>query len=63
MRKAAKKQGASMNEILCTLTERYLRELQQVELYEAFGRLGDESEEASVEYALAAQAEVVLRDE
>ena len=63
MRIAAEKNATSMNEIMCTLAERYLKEQQEIELYEAFGLLGENPEEASVEFAFAAQSQVVLADE
>jgi hypothetical protein len=41
---------------------RIVREEQQAQLYEAFSLLGEDAAEAGVEFALAAQREVVTRD-
>ncbi|MCC6730866.1 MAG: hypothetical protein IT208_16170 [Chthonomonadales bacterium] len=53
----------SLNDMFRTMVERYLREEEERELFEGFERLGQDAEESRAEYAFAAQAEVVLRDE
>jgi predicted nucleotidyltransferase component of viral defense system len=54
----AKRESKSVNELVAeVLAERVQRQEEQ-DLYDAFTLLGQDNEEADVEFALAAQAEV-----
>ncbi len=59
IKKVLKKEKRSLNSIVGELIEEWLRKEQEKELFEAFGKAGDED----VEYAFDAQKEVALSDE
>lgn len=56
----ASEQGISLNELVRQALERVARQAEEGRLYEAFGLLGEDAEEADVDFALPAQSEVVL---
>ena len=59
----AKADKKSFNALVQESLARTVRERRYVELYDAFTVAAEDEEEMSVEYAFAAQSEVVLRDE
>jgi hypothetical protein len=59
----AKKRCLSLNALIQQSLAAVVKEEEDRELYEAFELLGQYPEECDVEYAFAAQAEVVLRDD
>jgi predicted transcriptional regulator len=59
----AKRRRVSMNRLLQESLQAALAAEEQKRLYEAFGAVGAESEEADVEFALSAQRQVVERGE
>lgn len=63
IRMVAEKRHTSMNDILCTLVEQYIKQERELDLYNGFGLLGSDSTEASVDHAFVAQSEVALRDD
>ena len=60
--KAAKAQQVSFNAFVTSLIEKAVRETEDRELFDAFTELGSDPEMSDVSFALAAQAEVALRD-
>ena len=60
---AAAAQGTTMNDLVRSLIGIYLKEEEEKRLYDAFTLLGSDPEESSVEYAIHAASEVVLRNE
>ena len=61
---AAKRRNVSLNALVKEGLATLLKEEEEYErLYEAFGQLGEDTEEADIEYAAHAQREVVSRDE
>ena len=61
--RVASESGKSMNALIQAGLESVVREAQDREMYEAATLLSMDEEECSVEYAIYAQSEVVLRDE
>lgn len=61
--KAAKAKNVSFNSLTQEGLLKILREQREKDLYDAFTLVGQDSEESDVEYAIHAQAEVMLRDE
>jgi hypothetical protein len=61
--RVAKKRGSSLNALIQNGLEKIIRVEEERELYEAATLLGLDAAECDMEYALPAQAEVVLRDE
>lgn len=55
----AQKRGVSLNGLVQEGLARLIREEKAIELYEAFSLVGEDAEESSVEFAVAAQLEVV----
>ena len=60
---AAKRRNVSLNALVKEGLTTLLKEQEYERLYEAFGQLGEDTEEADVEYAAHAPREVVSRDE
>ena len=60
-REIAEKRGVSLNELVQTGLSMIVRDEKQKELYDSFTLLGQDAEEANVDFAFDAQAEVVLR--
>ena len=58
----AQQRKVSLNVLVQEGLAGLIRAKEQEELYQAFGLLGEDAEEADVEFALAAQREVVLAD-
>jgi hypothetical protein len=58
----AKKRCISLNTLIQQSLAAVVKEEEDRELYEAFELLGQYPEECDIEYAFAAQSEVVLRD-
>lgn len=63
LRTAVETQQTTLNRLLSTLAAEYLRKGDEEQLYRGCGALADDPDEASVEYAFAAQSEVVTRGE
>jgi hypothetical protein len=61
--KAAKAKNISFNSLTQEGLLKILREQREKDLYDAFTLVGQDAEESDVEYAIHAQAEVMLRDE
>ncbi len=61
LRAQAIQNHVSMNDLFNQWVDAYLRSEEDRELYEGFERLGNDPEDSDVEYAFAAQAEVVQR--
>jgi hypothetical protein len=59
----ARERSTSLNALIQEGLVGLIRARREAQLYEAFGLLGEDAEEASVEFAVAAQQEVVLADE
>jgi len=57
--RVARRRRISMSRLLQDSLRRALKDEERRRLYEAFGQLGEPEEEAGVEFALAAQAEVL----
>lgn len=57
----AEREGLSLNEFVRQAMEKVIRRAEEERLFEAFGDLGEDAAEADVEFALAAQSEVVLQ--
>jgi predicted DNA-binding protein len=60
---AAQKRQISMNALLKESLEARLKELEDEEMFEAFTLVGQDKEEADVEFAIHAQSEVMLHGE
>jgi hypothetical protein len=60
-REAADRSQISLNTLVQTATETYLRHREEEALFESFSRLGEELTECDVEFAREAQREVVER--
>ncbi len=61
--RAAKAKNVSFNALTQEGLMKILADERERELYDAFTLVGQDVEESSVEYAIHAQAEVMLRDE
>jgi predicted transcriptional regulator len=62
-RELARKRKTSLNRLLQESLSAALQEESRAKLYEAFTLVGEDVNESDVAYGLAAQAEVVARDD
>jgi predicted transcriptional regulator len=58
----AKRRQVSLNTLIQEALAAILKTEEEARLYDEFGQLGEDAEEADVEYALAAQWEVLRGD-
>ncbi len=63
LRARSRNKGTSMNDLFNSFAARYLKEEAELELFDGFELLGENTGESTVEYAFAAQAEAVMRSE
>ena len=61
VREIARRRQISVNTLVLEALENVIRAEEDARLYEAFGQLGEDADEADVEFAAAAQWEVVRR--